>query len=83
MIQTSNDTQYIFVAIVWAALAVFAVWAVPDVENFAISSPLTERLKAMKDFDYVGTIMTVCGTGMLTASLTYATFLMCIGALRS
>lgn len=63
--------QYIFVAIVWAALAVFAVWAVPDVESFAGSSPLTGRLKAMKDFDYVGTIMTVSGTGMLTASLTY------------
>ncbi|KAL2274757.1 hypothetical protein FJTKL_02736 [Diaporthe vaccinii] len=67
---SSWRAAYIFVAIVWAALAVFAVWAVPDVESFDSSSPLTERLKAMKDFDYVGTIMTVSGTGMLTASLT-------------
>lgn len=64
--------QYIFVAIVWAALAVSALWVVPDVKSFAGSSPLIERLKAMKDFDYVGTIMTVSGTGMLTASLTYS-----------
>lgn len=81
--QTSNIGQYIFVAIVWAALAVFAVWAVPDVENFAVSSPLAQRLKAMKHFDYVGTIMTVFGTGMLTASLTYATSLKFVGASRS
>lgn len=80
---TSNTTQYIFVAIVWAALAVFAVWAVPDVETFASSSPLTERLKAMKDFDYVGTIMTISGTGMLTASLTYSTSVLCTGGPRS
>lgn len=79
----SNNTQYIFVAIVWAALALFAVWAVPNVETFASSSPLTERLKAMKDFDYVGTIMTVSGTGMLTASLTYVNSVMCDGGSRS
>lgn len=69
--QISDTMQYIFVAIVWAALAVFAIWAVPNVESFVARSPLRERLKAMKNFDYVGTIMTVSGTGMLTAALTY------------
>lgn len=83
VISTPNTMQYIFVAITWAALAVFAVWAVPDVESFAGSSPLTERLKAMKDFDYVGTIMTVSGTGMLTASLTYSPSVLCTGSSRS
>lgn len=58
-------------AIVWAGLAAFAIWAVPNVESFDARSPLRERLKAMRNFDYVGTIMTVSGTGMLTAALTY------------
>lgn len=69
--QNSNTLQYVFVAVVWAGLTAFAIWAVPNVESFATRDPLRERLKAMKNFDYVGTVMTVSGAGMLTAALTY------------
>jgi hypothetical protein len=48
---------------------VHAVWAVPNVENFD-RGPLKERLGALKQFDIVGTILTIFGTGIFTAGLT-------------
>jgi MFS family permease len=60
---------YIFLSILWAVFTVFAFWAVPNVESFD-RGPLKERLGALKQFDYVGTILTIFGTGMFTAALT-------------
>lgn len=61
---------YIVLAILWAIFAVHSVWAVPSgVENFT-DEPLRERLRALRQFDYVGTILTIFGTGMFTAGLT-------------
>ncbi|KAI1816503.1 MFS general substrate transporter [Poronia punctata] len=60
---------FILMAIIWAVFTVLAFWAVPNVETFD-RAPLRERLGALKQFDYVGTILTVLGTGMFTAGLT-------------
>ncbi|KAF3007055.1 hypothetical protein E8E14_003030 [Neopestalotiopsis sp. 37M] len=61
---------YIFLCILWALFTAHAVWAVPNVENFVDRAPLRERLRALRTFDYVGTVLTIFGTGMFTAGLT-------------
>ncbi|KAI0171796.1 MFS general substrate transporter [Hypoxylon sp. FL1284] len=66
---SSWRTAYIVLCIIWAILTVHAVWAVPNVENFD-RAPFRERLASLKQFDYVGTILTIFGTGMFTAGLT-------------
>ncbi|KAI1273177.1 major facilitator superfamily domain-containing protein [Xylaria sp. FL0933] len=60
---------FILLSIIWAVFTVFAFWAVPNVETFE-RAPLRERLGALKQFDYVGTILTILGTGMFAAGLT-------------
>ncbi|KAI0484738.1 major facilitator superfamily domain-containing protein [Xylariaceae sp. FL0804] len=66
---SSWRAAYIMLCIIWAVLTVFALWAVPNVENFD-RAPLRERLGALRHFDYVGTVLTIFGTGMFTAGLT-------------
>ncbi|KAH6659576.1 major facilitator superfamily domain-containing protein [Truncatella angustata] len=66
---SSWRAAYIFLCILWAVFTAHAIWAVPNVENFD-RAPLRERVKALKHFDYVGTILTIFGTGMFTAGLT-------------
>ncbi|KAH8681577.1 major facilitator superfamily domain-containing protein [Xylariales sp. PMI_506] len=66
---SSWRAAYIFLSILWAIFTLHAVWAVPNVESFD-RGPWRERLGALKRFDYVGTILTIFGTGMFTAGLT-------------
>ncbi|KAL7627678.1 hypothetical protein AAE478_001872 [Parahypoxylon ruwenzoriense] len=66
---SSWRAAFIMLCIIWAVLTVHAVWAVPNVENFE-RAPLRQRLAGLKHFDYVGTILTIFGTGMFTAGLT-------------
>lgn len=61
---------YVFLCVLWALFTAHAVWAVPNVENFAGRAPLRDRLRALRTFDYVGTVLTIFGTGMFTAGLT-------------
>lgn len=61
--------SFILLCIIWAVFTVFGLWAIPNVENFE-KAPLRQRMRSLKDFDYVGTILTVFGMGMFTASLT-------------
>ncbi|CAJ2513550.1 Uu.00g016690.m01.CDS01 [Anthostomella pinea] len=68
---SSWRAAFILLCIIWAVFTVFAFWAVPNVENFE-RAPLRERLGTLKSFDYVGTILTIFGTGMFTAGLTLA-----------
>lgn len=68
--QLSNwRAAFIVLCVIWALFTLHAIWAVPDVENFD-RAPLKERLKALKQFDIVGTILTIFGTGLFTAGLT-------------
>ncbi|KAI8956260.1 major facilitator superfamily domain-containing protein [Xylaria longipes] len=60
---------FILLSIIWAVFTVFAFWAVPNVETFE-RAPLRQRLGTLKQFDYLGTILTIFGTGMFTAGLT-------------
>ncbi|KAI1755586.1 MFS general substrate transporter [Xylaria castorea] len=60
---------FILLSIIWAVFTVFAFWAVPNVETFE-RAPLRQRLGALKQFDYLGTVLTIFGTGMFTAGLT-------------
>lgn len=67
--------SFILLSIIWAVFTVFAFWAVPNVETFE-RAPLRQRLGALRQFDYVGTVLTILGTGMFSAGLTYVTHLM-------
>ncbi|KAI0395922.1 MFS general substrate transporter [Xylariaceae sp. FL0594] len=60
---------FVLLAIIWAVFTVIAFWAVPNVETYD-RAPFRQRLGALKQFDYVGTILTVFGTGLFTAGLT-------------
>ncbi|KAI1185762.1 MFS general substrate transporter [Nemania serpens] len=60
---------FILLSIIWAFFTVAAFWAVPNVETYE-RGPFRQRLSALRHFDYVGTILTVFGTGMFTAGLT-------------
>ncbi|TGJ82330.1 hypothetical protein E0Z10_g6426 [Xylaria hypoxylon] len=60
---------FILLSIIWAVFTVSAFWAVPNVETFD-RAPLRQRLGALKQFDYVGTVLTILGTGMFAAGLT-------------
>lgn len=66
---SSWRAAFIMLCIIWAVLTVHALWAVPNVENFD-RAPLKQRLSSLKHFDYVGTVLTIFGTGMFTAGLT-------------
>ncbi|KAI0875882.1 major facilitator superfamily domain-containing protein [Hypoxylon argillaceum] len=60
---------FILLSIIWAVFTIFAFWAVPNVETFEHSS-LRGRLAALRQFDYLGTVLTILGTGMFAAGLT-------------
>ncbi|KAJ4315221.1 hypothetical protein N0V84_008489 [Fusarium piperis] len=61
---------FILLSIIWAVLGVASIWIVPSVEAFE-PTPFKTRLRtALKQFDSVGTILTVTGIGMFTAALT-------------
>ncbi|KAI0915027.1 MFS general substrate transporter [Ustulina deusta] len=60
---------FILLSIIWAVFTIFAFWAVPNVETFE-RTPLRQRLGALRQFDYVGTVLTILGTGMFSAGLT-------------
>ncbi|KAI3332128.1 MFS general substrate transporter [Xylariaceae sp. AK1471] len=60
---------FILLSIIWAVFTVFAFWAVPNVEAFD-RAPLRQRLGALRQFDYLGTVLTIFGTGLFTAGLT-------------
>ncbi|KAI0152458.1 MFS general substrate transporter [Hypoxylon sp. NC0597] len=66
---SSWRAAFITLCIIWAVFTAHAIWAVPNVENFD-RAPLRQRLSTLKQFDYVGTILTIFGTGMFTAGLT-------------
>ncbi|KAI1142396.1 MFS general substrate transporter [Hypoxylon sp. FL0543] len=66
---SSWRAAFITLCIIWSVFTVHAIWAVPNVENFD-RAPLRQRLSTLKQFDYVGTILTIFGTGMFTAGLT-------------
>jgi len=62
---------YIFIAILWVIFTLLAIWTIPKVEAFPPDQPFRERLKTfMKTFDFVGTALTIFGTGLLTAGVT-------------
>ncbi|KAI1470651.1 MFS general substrate transporter [Daldinia caldariorum] len=66
---SSWRAAFIVLCVVWALFTIHAFWAVPNVENFD-RAPLKERLSVLKQFDIVGTILTISGTGLFTAGLT-------------
>ncbi|KAK3319360.1 major facilitator superfamily-domain-containing protein [Apodospora peruviana] len=62
---------YILIAILWAVFTVLAIWTIPKVEAYPHDQPVKERLKKfVKTFDSVGTVLTIFGTGLLTAAIT-------------
>ncbi|KAK0714896.1 major facilitator superfamily-domain-containing protein [Lasiosphaeris hirsuta] len=62
---------YILIAILWALFTVVAIFTIPKVEAYPLDQPFKERLKTFfKTFDSVGTVMTIFGTGLLTAAIT-------------
>ncbi|KAH8884833.1 hypothetical protein GQ53DRAFT_661204 [Thozetella sp. PMI_491] len=62
---------YILLAIIWAVLTVVAFWTIPKVETFEAGEPFGSRLKRfLKNFDSIGTILTIFGCGLLTAAVT-------------
>lgn len=63
--------SFILIAIIWGAFTVLAFWTIPRVEAFPLDQPLRTRLKTfIKTFDSVGTVLTIFGTGLLTAAIT-------------
>ncbi|GAW25028.1 putative major facilitator superfamily protein [Rosellinia necatrix] len=60
---------FILLSIIWAVFTVCAFWAVPNVETFE-RAPLRQRLGVLRQFDYLGTVLTIFGTGMFAAGLT-------------
>jgi MFS family permease len=62
-------------AVLWAIFTALAVWTVPDVEAYDQSLPPLERLKTFfNTFDSVGTVLTIFGTGMFAAALTWVSY---------
>ena len=62
---------FIFLAIVWTIFTVLAFWTVPKVEAYDMSQPFRVRLRTFfKVFDLLGTVLTVLGCGLVTASIT-------------
>ncbi len=62
---------FIFLAIVWTIFTVLAFWTIPESRRHDLSQPFGARLKTfLKTFDAVGTVLTILGCGLLTASIT-------------
>jgi MFS family permease len=67
--------SFILLAILWAIFTVMAIFAIPRVEAYDMGQPLRARLKTFWSiFDSVGTVLTIFGTGLVTAAVTYASF---------
>jgi len=63
--------SFILIAILWGLFTILAFWTIPKVEAYPLDQPLKVRLNSfIKTFDSVGTILTIFGTGLLTASIT-------------
>lgn len=63
-----------FISMLWAVFFLHALWAVPSVEAYQPGEPLKQRLATFfKTFDWLGGILTLFGTGMLAAGITYVT----------
>ncbi|KAK0629615.1 major facilitator superfamily domain-containing protein [Bombardia bombarda] len=62
---------YVLMAIIWFVFTVAAFWTIPKVEAYPPDQPFKERVKIfLKTFDSVGTVLTIFGTGLLTAAIT-------------
>ncbi len=62
---------FIFLAIVWTVFTILAFWTIPKVEAYDLSQPFRVRLRTfVKTFDSLGTVLTVLGCGLVTASIT-------------
>lgn len=56
----------------WAVFFLHALWAVPKVEAYQPGESFKQRLVAFaKTFDWLGGVLTLFGTGMLAAGITY------------
>jgi MFS family permease len=63
--------SFVLIAILWAVFTVLAFWTIPSVEAYPAGQPVRERLaRFVKTFDFVGTALTILGTGLLTAGIT-------------
>lgn len=57
----------------WAVFTLHAAWAVPKVEAYEPGVPFKQRLSMfLNRFDWLGAGLTLFGTGMFTAGITYA-----------
>ncbi|KAK1752141.1 putative major facilitator superfamily protein [Echria macrotheca] len=62
---------FVLIAILWACFTVLAFWTIPRVEAYPVGQPLKTRLRLfVRTFDSVGTVLTIFGTGLLTAGIT-------------
>jgi MFS family permease len=63
--------SFVLIAILWVLFTVLAYFTVPSVEAFPANQPFRERAaKFVKTFDFLGTVLTILGTGLLTAAIT-------------
>ena len=63
--------SYVLIAILWVIFAVLAVWTIPAVEAYPPDQAFGERVRQfVGTFDFVGTALTIIGTGLLTAAIT-------------
>ena len=63
--------SYVLIAILWVVFAVLAVWTIPEVEAYPPDQAFGERARQfVSTFDFVGTALTIIGTGLLTAAIT-------------
>lgn len=63
--------SYVLIAILWVVFTVAAVWTIPKVEAYPAGIRLPERMREfVRTFDFVGTVLTILGTGLLTAAIT-------------
>ncbi|KAL7898740.1 MFS general substrate transporter [Trichoderma sp. SZMC 28014] len=61
---------FFFFTILWGLLAIVSIWVVPDIEAYE-PGPFRQRLRGgLKQFDIVGTALTIIGVGLFTTGLT-------------
>ncbi|KAK5660539.1 hypothetical protein OQA88_13088 [Cercophora sp. LCS_1] len=63
--------SFVLIAVIWCVFTLAAFWTIPRVEAYAEGQKLGERLRVFgRTFDSVGTVLTIFGTGVLTAGIT-------------
>ncbi|KAK4125915.1 MFS general substrate transporter [Parathielavia appendiculata] len=63
--------SFVLITTLWVLFTVLAGFTVPKVEAFPAEQPFGERVsRFVKAFDFVGTALTILGTGLLTAGIT-------------